>query len=147
VRLPIEPSRQPPAAATDRVAPAPASTPALRILVADDNKDGRELLTYLLEHQGHTTITADDGQRALNAVADFDPDVAILDIGMPGLNGYELARRLRAGREDGRPFLVALSGLGQAEDKARAAEAGFDHHFTKPVDVNALLSLLAQRVR
>ena len=145
VRLPIEPSPQAVPAPAAGGAPARAST-ALRILVADDNQDGRELLRYLLDHEGHTTLMAEDGQQALDAIARFDPDVAILDIGMPGLNGYDVARLLRNGEGSGRPFLVALSGLGQAEDKERAAEAGFDHHFTKPVDVNALLSLLAQRV-
>jgi CheY-like chemotaxis protein len=118
----------------------------LRILVADDNEDGREMLTYLLTHEGHAVRTVEDGLRAVDAVADFDPDVAVLDIGMPGLSGYEVARRLR-GNGTGRPVLVALSGLGQVEDKIRAVEAGFDHHFTKPVDVNALLAIVAEKLK
>ena len=75
----------------------------------------------------------------------FDPDVVILDIGMPGMNGYDVATHLRKARKESRPLLIALSGLGQLEEKARAADAGFDHHFTKPVDLNALLRLLVER--
>ena len=118
---------------------------ALRILIADDNDDGREGLKYLLQLQGHSVVAAENGTRALECSRDADFDVAILDIGMPDTNGYEVAAALRAARPDSCPLLVALSGLGQAEDKARAAEAGFDHHFTKPVEVGALLGLLAQR--
>ena len=85
-------------------------------------------------------------RRAIETAASFHPDVAILDIGMPGMNGYAVAKTLRQrGRGHRRRSLVALSGLGQHEDKARAAEAGFDPHFTKPVDVGSLLNLLAQK--
>ncbi len=118
---------------------------ALRILIADDNDDGREGLKYLLQLQGHSVVAAENGTRALECSRDADFDVAILDIGMPDTNGYQVAAALRAARPDSCPFLVALSGLGQSEDKARAAEAGFDQHFTKPVEIGALLGLLAQR--
>ncbi|MEO6224159.1 MAG: response regulator [Vicinamibacterales bacterium] len=115
---------------------------ALRILVADDYPDGREMLAFFLERQGHIVATAADGTDALAVAAAFDPEVAILDIGMPGASGHAVARELRKQRGDA-VTLVALSGLGEAADKARAAEAGFNHHFTKPVDIAALSKFLA----
>lgn len=121
---------------------APAVRP-LRILVADDNDDGREMLVYLLAAEGHTVAQASDGQSAVDTAATFHPDVVILDIGMPGMNGYTVAQTLRARDDMSSVVLVALSGLGQQEDKARAAQAGFDRHFTKPVDVNSLRAFLA----
>ncbi len=116
-----------------------------RILVADDNDDGREMLAFLLQREGHVVAEAVDGTAALDKIAEFRPDVAVLDLTMPGMNGFDIARRLRKDKAR-TPYLVALSGLGQAEDKARAIEAGFDHHFTKPVDVHVLLSLFNERV-
>ena len=86
---------------------------------------------------------ASDGPTAVETAESFQPDVAILDIGMPGMNGYMVAHALREKPDGASLVLVALSGLGQQEDKARAAEAGFDRHFTKPVDVNALRAYLA----
>ena len=115
----------------------------LRILVADDNDDGREMLAYLLTAEGHTVAQAPDGLTAVETAAAFRPDVAILDIGMPGMNGYAVAETLRKSADTASLVLVALSGLGQQEDKARAAQAGFDRHFTKPVDVNTLRAFLA----
>jgi DNA-binding response OmpR family regulator len=141
VSLPIDPHAQP-GAAVDVIADAPAVRP-LRILVADDNDDGREMLAYLLTAEGHTVAQAPDGQTAVNTAAVFHPDVVILDIGMPGMNGYAVAQTLRAREEMSSVVLVALSGLGQREDKARAVQAGFDRHFTKPVDVNSLRAFLA----
>ena len=142
VSLPIDPQAQPGRPASDVVADAPAVRP-LRILVADDNDDGREMLVYLLTAIGHTVAQASDGRAAVDTAATFHPDVVILDIGMPGMNGYAVAQSLRK-KSTGSPLvLVALSGLGQQEDKARAAEAGFDRHFTKPVDVNSLRAYLA----
>ena len=104
------------------------------------------MLAYLLAHEGHTVATAATGEEALEKASEFAPDVAILDIGMPGLNGYDLARLLREQQSGSRIFLIALTGLGRAEDKARAAQSGFDHHFTKPVDLDSLLTLLGARV-
>jgi len=143
VSLPIDAAAQPAAAPAD----APAHTrqsKALRILVADDNEDGREMLSFLLRLDGHVVATAADGPSAVAAATGFKPEVAILDIGMPGYSGYAVAEHLRQ-LPDGPPLvLVALSGLGQKEDKTRATQAGFDHHFTKPVDINALTALLAR---
>jgi CheY-like chemotaxis protein len=118
-------------------------TANLRILVADDYPDGRDMLAFFLERQGHTVATATDGADALAVAASFNPQVAILDIGMPGISGHAVARELRQKRGDA-ITLVALSGLGEASDKARAAEAGFDRHFTKPVDITALATFLAE---
>jgi CheY-like chemotaxis protein len=113
--------------------------------VADDNDDGREMLAFLLQREGHVVETAIDGKAALDKMTEFDPDVVVLDLTMPGVNGFDVARRLRKDKAH-TPLLVALSGLGQTEDKARAIEAGFDYHFTKPVDVHVLLSLFNERV-
>ncbi len=114
----------------------------LRILVADDYADAREMLAFFLGRLGHIVATASDGPDALAVAATFEPDVAILDIGMPGVSGHTVARELRKQRGDGLT-LVALSGLGEPADKARAADAGFDCHFTKPVDMKALSKFLA----
>ena len=116
-------------------------TAQLRILVADDYADGREMLAFFLERQGHLVATATDGPDALAVAASFKPDVAILDIGMPGVSGHAVARELRQ-NHGGAIALVALSGMGEAADKARSAEAGFDRHFTKPVDITALAEFL-----
>ena len=87
--------------------------------------------------------TASDGPSALAVAADFKPDVAILDIGMPGLTGYAVAERLRAAPNGAELVLIALSGLGQETDKSRAVQAGFDQYFTKPVQIEALVAFLA----
>jgi CheY-like chemotaxis protein len=141
--LPIEQSARSSADDSDAAAPPAASARSLRILVADDNEDGREMMRYFLESEGHTVATAGDGPSALAAVEEFRPDVAVLDIGMPGLNGYKVAEQIRHANRHQSFTLVALSGLGQEEDKRRATEAGFDVHFTKPVDIPALNKLLA----
>ncbi len=105
------------------------------------------MLSFVLTGDGHTVSAAFDGPSALAAALATTPDVAILDIGMPGLNGFSVAEELRKQPETAGMALVALSGLGQQEDKARAAQAGFDRHFTKPVDVNALRAFLETVVR
>jgi CheY-like chemotaxis protein len=119
-------------------------TQALRILVADDYADGRDMLAFILERAGYIVATAEDGPSALALAAEFQPDVAILDIDMPGLSGYDVAEELR--RQRGATLiLVALSGMGEAAHKARAAQAGFDRHFTKPVDIQLLSAFLTDR--
>lgn len=125
-------------------APANSASPAprqRRILVADDNRDAGETLAILLRLDGHEVHVATDGLEAVELFGRVKPDVAILDIGMPGLSGHEVARRIR---ELGGPpvTLIALTGWGQRADKDRAAESGFDHHFTKPVDPTVLSDLL-----
>jgi two-component system CheB/CheR fusion protein len=117
--------------------------PPLRILVADDNRDAADSLQRVLALYGHEVRVAYDGASAVSVGSEFRPRVAILDIGMPGTNGYEVARALRK-RQGGGVTLVALTGWGQEADRRRAAEAGFDHHLVKPVDPNELNSLLAR---
>jgi PAS domain S-box-containing protein len=115
----------------------------LRIVVADDNADASATLGELLSLQGHQIRLAHDGESALEAVMSFEPDAAFLDIGMPGLNGYEVARRVRGAAGGRRVYLVALTGFGQDDDKRLAHEAGFDAHLTKPARIAAIEGLLA----
>ncbi len=141
VRLPImvEAARPVPPATT----PEPAVTTALRILIVDDNQDAAEMLAMLLKLSGHETHIARDGLEAVEAAARLQPDVILLDIGLPSLNGYEVARRIREQQKQrGRPLLVAITGWGQDEDRRRSEEAGFDAHMVKPVDEAALGKLL-----
>jgi PAS domain S-box-containing protein len=115
---------------------------ALRILIVDDNRDAADSLTMLCESEGHATRAAYSSVEALDAAGQFRPDVALLDIGLPDIDGYELARRLRAKGETS-PLLIAITGYGQAEDRLRAQSAGFDYHFVKPVNIDSLLKLLS----
>jgi CheY-like chemotaxis protein len=105
-----------------------------RILVVDDNVDAAESTAAFLRLEGHEVKVTGDGTRALASLKVFDPHVVVLDIGLPGLDGYEVARRLRANGDTSHALLIALTGYGQKEDKQRAAEAGFDYHFVKPAD-------------
>ena len=114
-----------------------------RILVVDDNEDAASTLAMLLQLTGNEVHTACDGLEAVKAVADLQPDVVLMDIGMPKLNGYDAARRIRGHASGKDTFLIALSGWGQEEDKVRSANAGFNAHITKPVDVSTLNKLLA----
>jgi CheY-like chemotaxis protein len=119
-----------------------ASTAApRRVLVVDDNADAAESLGMLLEVRGNDVRIAYDGLEALEAEGAFNPEIVLLDIGMPKMSGYEVARRIRAARGDS-VMIVAITGWGQEDDRRRAREAGFDHHFTKPVDYEALLELI-----
>lgn len=115
-----------------------------RILVVDDNVDSAESLTTLLKLTGNETRAAFDGLQALESAATFQPDVILLDIGLPELNGYDVARKVREQPWGKDIILIALTGWGQNEDRRRSQEAGFDHHLTKPVDLPALKALLAQ---
>lgn len=114
-----------------------------RILVADDNHDSAESLGMLLELAGHEVRLAYDGQQALESAAGFLPDVMLLDIGLPRLNGFEVASRLRQDRRHDRMLLVAVTGYGTDSDRERTRAAGFDHHLVKPVDPRALGDLIA----
>jgi two-component system CheB/CheR fusion protein len=117
----------------------------LRVLVADDNQDAADSLQMMLGILGHEVRAAHDGREAVRAAEEFRPDVAFLDIGMPGLNGYDVARTVRA-RPWGRDVrLIALTGWGQEEDHRRSREAGFDQHLVKPVDPEVLQQTLARR--
>ena len=113
-----------------------------RVLVADDNEDSALSLAELLELKGNDVQTASNGLEAVERAEVFRPDVIVLDIGMPMLNGYDVARKIREKPWGGDVRLIALTGWGQEEDKRRARESGFDHHLVKPVDVGALETLL-----
>ena len=123
---------------------APSEAPARhRILVADDNRDAADSLAFMLRIAGHDVRTAYDGQQAVDLVETFRPQLALLDLGMPRLNGYEAARRLRQTAHGREMQLIALTGWGQPDDRARSLAAGFDHHVVKPVDPSLLQRLLA----
>ncbi|MEJ8839835.1 response regulator [Ramlibacter sp. AN1133] len=123
-----------------------AAEGSLRILVADDNRDAAETLGILLEVMGHEVRTVHDGQAAVEAAASFDPELVLLDIGMPGLNGYDTCRGIRAQAGGANRTVVAVTGWGQPHDVQSAHDAGFDRHLVKPVDMEALMQLIGDRV-
>lgn len=120
----------------------PSFLPSRRALVVDDNRDSAESMGMLLKLLGADVQVVFSGQDALEAMASYKPAVVLLDIGMPGLDGYEVARRIRQQPEYKDVMLIALTGWGQEEDRRRSQSAGFDHHLIKPADLNALRSLL-----
>ena len=152
VRLPVLPPAQQPSAAAEPerqddagagpALPSGAAAPR-RVLVVDDNVDAAESLALLLRLQGHEVDTAHDGPAALRKAGAFRPEVVLLDIGLPGLDGYQVASRLRRRQRTKGALLVALTGYGQEEDQNRAFQAGFDRHLTKPVDPRVIYELLA----
>jgi CheY-like chemotaxis protein len=111
------------------------------VVVVDDHRDGAESLVELLSLLGHRVQVAHDGPTGIVAVREFRPHVVLLDIGLPGMDGFEVARRLRAD-PDVAAVLVAISGYGRDEDRVTAREAGFDHHYVKPVEFATLRNLL-----
>ena len=119
------------------------SIPSRRILIVDDSLDGAESLSVLLRVLGATVALEHSGTAALEAVEKFHPDVVLLDIGMPGMDGYEVARRIRANPEHEKISLIALTGWGQDEDRQRSQAAGFNHHLVKPADIGRLRQLLS----
>jgi len=153
VRLPLQGARQPSSEPDEseppRDAPAPTSAAAAarRVLVADDNRDGADIMALLLHQYGYDVSVAHNGPDALATAARNKPEIVILDIGMPGMSGYDVAQRIRAepwGREI---LLIALTGWGQEDDKRKAFDAGFDHHLIKPIDPDALEALMASASR
>ena len=116
----------------------------LRVMVVDDNVDAAEMLATLLEMNGHHVSVEYDGKCALARAAREHPQVILLDIGLPDIDGHELARQLRATPGTADTVLIALTGYGQPEDQRRAQEAGFDYHMVKPADLARLLELLAE---
>jgi CheY-like chemotaxis protein len=115
-----------------------------RVLVVDDNADSADTLCRLLRSSGFDAQTAYDGPSALAAADATTPDAVVLDIGLPGLSGYDVARQIRQRPWGRRPLLIALTGWGQDAERARTAEAGFDHHLVKPVTFDALLAILGR---
>ena len=141
VRLPIV-DGQPPAPPADEPRDL-ATGPSRRVLVVDDNVDAAESLGLLLRFLGAEVQVAHDGPSALAMLDSFEPELVLLDIGMPGMDGYQVAARVRALPSRRRTMLIALTGWGQSEDRERSRAAGFDEHFVKPVDISTLQSLLA----
>jgi CheY-like chemotaxis protein len=146
VRLPLLPEEHVKKAGVPPEAePQPTpQAPARRVLVVDDDEDVANVLVSLLRRWGHDAHVVYDGPAALEAAAALRPEVVLMDLGMPGMDGYEVARRLRQRPEFARVPLVALSGYGQAEDKRRSQEAGFDIHLVKPFGGAALEELMAR---
>ena len=136
IRLPLV---EQPAAAPPAAIPQPDSL--LRVLIVDDNRDAADSLAMLLQFEGRQTLCVYSGEEAIEQLAAFDPQLVLLDIGLPGIDGYEVARRLKAAAPALR--VIALSGYGQLEDRQRSAAAGFDAHLIKPVDLDALKHVLA----
>ena len=119
---------------------------SLRVLIADDNEDAADMLAQLVRLRGYEVAVAHDGLEAVSSAATFMPDVALLDIGMPELDGHQVARELR--KERGSDVtLVAITGWEDGEDGQSSSSAGFDHHLTKPIDLDGLISWLAARSR
>jgi PAS domain S-box-containing protein len=144
VRLPVSETGPSIPAAADGVPASPVDASPLRIVVVDDNKDAADSLAMLLEFNGHDVRTANDGRAGLELTLEVLPDVVMLDIGLPQLSGYEIARRIRTDARCGDVLLIAVSGWGQEKDKAEATSAGFDYHFTKPVDFDRLQEVLSK---
>jgi len=145
LRLPLESAEQmaearPGGGATD------ARNPPCRVLIAEDSPDAAEMLSLMLGIKGHDVRVAADGEQAVAIGRAFEPQVAFVDIGMPRMDGFEVARQLRELLGD-RVLLVALTGWGQDEDRRRSREAGFDHHLTKPPEPDVLEQLIAERMR
>ncbi len=144
VRLPIPEGPQ-----TDQPTAAARMTSnqaSLRLLVVDDNMDAADSLAMLLRLGLHEVQVAYTGPEALQAALNYRPDIILLDIGLPGLDGYQIAKRLRREPQTQKAVLIALTGYGQESDKEQARQAGFDHHLVKPVDPTQLQNLLALMV-
>jgi CheY-like chemotaxis protein len=144
VALPARVASEPAPPASEPVEkPAPARPGVSRILVVDDLAASAETLMTLLEMEGFQVRVAHEGQEALAIAREFRPNVVLLDIGLPGMNGFEVAHGLRSQPESRDALLIALTGYGEAESRSRSAQAGFDFHMVKPADVNLLLTMLA----
>ena len=148
VRLPLRAGTpHAPGTAAPAGAQAPAAAGPLRVLVVDDNLDAAESLTALLEVLGHTAMVAHDGPQGLAAACEFVPDLVLLDIGLPGMSGHEVAREIRRTAALRKVVLIALTGWGSESDQRLSQEAGFDQHLIKPVSLEALEQALAAASR
>jgi two-component system CheB/CheR fusion protein len=144
VRLPAAPLESEPPKAPDPPAPAPAPSERLQILVVDDNEDAAQSLAMLLDFEGHDARAVHTGEAALAAAKEHPPHLVFLDIGLPGMDGYEVARRLRSEPSLRATKIVALTGWGSEDDKRKTRAAGFDDHLTKPIGLPELEALLAR---
>jgi CheY-like chemotaxis protein len=152
VRLPVAPDGGDEAldgAADRRIGLDPHAPRSQRVLIVEDNIDAASMLTDLVERWGHDVRAVHEGEAALRAARAFHPEGVLVDIGLPGMDGYEVARRLRNGRDPGRangsPLLIAISGYGRDADRATGLEAGFEHYLVKPPDPDVLRDLLERR--
>jgi two-component system CheB/CheR fusion protein len=145
IRLPL--LHDQPASTTPRPADAPSRAGSGRVLVVDDNADSAESMAMLLQISGFQTLTAFDGAGALTAAADYQPDLVLLDLGLPKMSGFEVASRLRAIPGLEQVVLIAMTGYGQDEDRRRTIEAGFAAHLVKPVDPTALQRTVSDSLR
>jgi len=127
-----------------RESPAPSAIRALRVLIVDDNRDAADSLNLLLASMGQNVYVTYDGQSAISAAKAFRPEIVLLDIGMPQMSGYEVARALKADASAAKSTLVAVTGWGQEADRERAKEAGFTYHFVKPISEEALRMILTE---
>ncbi len=139
---PGSPCEQAAVPGSPRAAPPTADAAAKRVLLVDDNQDALDVLRMILEQVGHVVVTAEDGPSALEALKTFCADVAVVDIGLPVMDGYEVAREMRRARGDRVPGLIALTGYGGDSDRSRTKQAGFAVHLTKPVDTSHLLAAI-----
>jgi CheY-like chemotaxis protein len=119
--------------------------PKQRVLIVEDNQDAGDMYRILIELQGHEVLVADNGATGLELLKSARPDIALVDIGLPGIDGCEIARRFRAEPDGDRVFLVALTGYGSSADRDRTRAAGFDLHLLKPVNLQELMTLLDSR--
>jgi CheY-like chemotaxis protein len=142
VRLPLSPDDEKARDRPDGVTVSSHARPGLRVLVVDDNDDAASTFAMLLEARGHVVETAHDGFAALEKAESFAPDVVFLDLGMPGMNGFDAGRRLRAMKREQPMLIAALSGWGQTRDRERTQEAGFDAHLVKPPKMKEIVELL-----
>lgn len=143
LRLPAIPEPEPVAAAGSRSLPTPRPARQARVLIVEDNDDARVTLQRVLQADGHLVSTARDARAGLEAAIAGSPNIAVVDIGLPGMDGYHFARELRERLGSG-VRLIALTGYGTAADRQRSADAGFDAHLTKPVDLDRLLALITE---
>ncbi|MDB5390302.1 MAG: chemotaxis protein methyltransferase CheR, partial [Planctomycetaceae bacterium] len=142
VRLPLSPEQLLKSPARRGGEQSTASRAGHRLLVVDDNADAANSLAVLLRLQGHDVRVAHNGPDAVELALNYRPDMIFLDLGMPGMDGYEVARRVRQASELNHVVLTALTGWGQPEDRRRTSEAGFDHHLVKPIEPRDLEGLL-----
>jgi CheY-like chemotaxis protein len=142
VRLPLAPAPESVAAAPEEAPAPPRGLERQRVLVVDDNQDAADSLGMLLRFLGAEVMVVHDGRSALDVMRSFRPGVVLLDLGMPHMDGLEVARRMRADPRTSGATLVALTGWGAREDRRRTVEAGFDHHLVKPADMSALRAIL-----
>ena len=126
----------------DQTSERPSSSPRLKILVVDDKSDNAEMLSLLFRLDGHDSRTAFSGPETIRTVEVFAPDIVFLDLGLPVMDGYQVAQRLKEMPALKQTMLVALTGHGFLEDKERTRRAGFDHHIVKPADLDELQALL-----